>query len=63
MARSACGGWLVQTNLRSLSGGCGDVLAYMPKALPCERVQSQHRLSDKLCALAKQELDGLEIRG
>ncbi len=39
-----------------MSGGCADLLTYMSKALPCGQVQSQHRLSDKLSALAKHEL-------
>lgn len=53
VAVSACGGWMVQKNLRPLTGGTTDIMRYTSKS--ARRPDApQYRLSHELAALARQ---------
>jgi len=55
VARSDCGGWLVQTNVRPGEGGSEGLLGYLSKSARTDRDQPQFRLSDALSDLARSE--------
>lgn len=52
VARSACGGWLLQRNVAALGASIG-IAAYAAKGDGKAHVEGQHRLSNALSALAR----------
>lgn len=53
VARSACGGWLLQRHLETKGGDGLTIAAYAAKGNGKAAVEGQHRLSNALAALAK----------
>lgn len=53
VARSACGGWLLQRTVATIGDGSG-IAAYAAKGDGKAQVAGQHRLSNALSALARQ---------
>lgn len=54
VARSACGGWLLQRGIEGLGGGGRGIAAYAAKGDGQAVVEGQHRLSHGLAALARE---------
>lgn len=54
VAVSACGGWMLQKNLRPLTGGSTSIAEYTAKSSRRPDTGAQYRLSHELAALARQ---------
>lgn len=54
VAKSACGGWLLQRQDPASNGSSVDLVTYTAKGTGKSKVEGQHRLSNDLAALARQ---------
>lgn len=54
IAVSACGGWMLQKNLRPMTGGTTGIIEYTAKSSRRPDTGAQYRLSHELAALARQ---------